>query len=419
MFGSTALDVAIGLVLAFLSVSLICSAIREFIETLLKSRAMDLERGLRELLGSSNAAGMVFNHPVIKGLYGGTYLSSKLKGVWGWVSGAGGGQSMGIGARRALPSYIPANQFAVALLDLLTQGDLATLPATGAAAAGVAAAGVAPAVPPAPAAPAAAPAPVTIASLRASAALIQDTTVQRVLVSALDMAGDDIQKARANLENWFNGTMDRVSGWYKRRTQFILFAIGLCAAVVLNVDAITIATHLGSDEPLRQAIVASASAIVQAGEKTDATPKPGNANGGQSKPADQANGQSPAVAAPPAAGEPAASGGAAASGSPSLTQEWESIAGLQANLEAIGLPIGWRDWSPVPQSTQVCSQSAKTEECQLVFDWCSWSLAQMILGWLITAFAVTLGAPFWFDVLNSFMKMRGTIKPDEKKQKAA
>jgi len=34
----------------------------------------------------------------------------------------------------------------------------------------------------------------------------------------------------------------------------------------------------------------------------------------------------------------------------------------------------------------------------------------MILGWLITAFAVSLGAPFWFDLLNKFVNIRASGK---------
>jgi hypothetical protein len=37
-----------------------------------------------------------------------------------------------------------------------------------------------------------------------------------------------------------------------------------------------------------------------------------------------------------------------------------------------------------------------------------------IFGWLLTAFAVCLGAPFWFDVLNKFIVVRSTVKPREK-----
>jgi hypothetical protein len=38
------------------------------------------------------------------------------------------------------------------------------------------------------------------------------------------------------------------------------------------------------------------------------------------------------------------------------------------------------------------------------------------LGWLATAFAISLGAPFWFDLLNKVMVVRSTVKPREKSQ---
>ncbi len=42
-----------------------------------------------------------------------------------------------------------------------------------------------------------------------------------------------------------------------------------------------------------------------------------------------------------------------------------------------------------------------------------------ILGWLLTAFAASMGAPFWFDVLNKVMEIRSTIKPKEKSPEEA
>jgi hypothetical protein len=44
--------------------------------------------------------------------------------------------------------------------------------------------------------------------------------------------------------------------------------------------------------------------------------------------------------------------------------------------------------------------------------WTGWALR--ILGWLVTALALSLGAPFWFDLLNKFIVVRGTVKPKEK-----
>ena len=34
----------------------------------------------------------------------------------------------------------------------------------------------------------------------------------------------------------------------------------------------------------------------------------------------------------------------------------------------------------------------------------------------MTGFALSLGAPFWFDMLNKFMVVRATVKPHEKSQ---
>src|SRR6185436_16022170 len=37
-----------------------------------------------------------------------------------------------------------------------------------------------------------------------------------------------------------------------------------------------------------------------------------------------------------------------------------------------------------------------------------------LAGWLLTIFGISLGAPFWFDVLNKFIVVRATVKPAEK-----
>ena len=35
-----------------------------------------------------------------------------------------------------------------------------------------------------------------------------------------------------------------------------------------------------------------------------------------------------------------------------------------------------------------------------------------IVGWILTAFAISLGAPFWFDLLNKIMMLRGGKKTE-------
>ena len=252
MFGSDLLEIGIGLVLVFLCVSLICSAAREALETVMKTRALDLERGIRQLLADPEGTGLtkaLFDHPIIAGLFGGTYEPSKLKDTKG-ASGAGPGKSMSLKGRWDLPSYVPSGQFAAAILDLVARGPVPTEPPTKDA-------------PPAP------PPPLSVAGLRETAAKLDNEQVKRAVLSAIDYAGDDLNKVRENIETWFNGTMDRVSGWYKRRTQMILFLIGVIAAVILNVDAITIAHRISVDETLRKALVAQAESVVAKGEGND------------------------------------------------------------------------------------------------------------------------------------------------------
>jgi len=65
MFGSELLDVAIGTTFVFLLLSLICSAVNELLETRLKNRAGDLEKGIIGLLGSQQ--GLILACTPIKG----------------------------------------------------------------------------------------------------------------------------------------------------------------------------------------------------------------------------------------------------------------------------------------------------------------------------------------------------------------
>jgi hypothetical protein len=97
MFGSPILDVAIGLVFVYLLLSLIATALRETMEAWMKSRAGQLELGIRTLLqdlSGDDLARKVYEHPLIYGLYGGKYEPP-----------AGGGQRIRRGS--SLPSYIP------------------------------------------------------------------------------------------------------------------------------------------------------------------------------------------------------------------------------------------------------------------------------------------------------------------------
>ena len=91
-----------------------------------------------------------------------------------------------------------------------------------------------------------------------------------------------------------------------------------------------------------------------------------------------------------------------AKGSASASADYEKAKG---ELDSIKLPIGWTaGWTALGGESPRASR-----------EWFSTWFAQ-IFGWLLTAFAATLGAPFWFDVLNKVMVSRSTVKPREKSQ---
>ena len=217
--------------------------------------------------------------------------------------------------------------------------------------------------------------------------LIENPKLQRAVLSAVDMAQGSLDKVQANLEAWFNATMDRVSGWYKRRTQDILFWLGLSVAAALNIDAITITQRLTSDKDLRHAAVAQAEAIVSGAHANSGTPGDNSA----------------------------------------LTKlKNDSFSELTKDLQDIGFPVGWelKEGRPYP-SAQACqwrldkfdaipntvqADTQKSRECSVE----GGVIPKLVLGWLVTALAVMLGAPFWFDILNKFMVVRSTVKPHEK-----
>jgi hypothetical protein len=82
--------------------------------------------------------------------------------------------------------------------------------------------------------------------------------VKRRLDPLLRTAGGDLETYRKSIEAWFDDSMARVSGWYKRKAQVILIVIGACMVVALNADTLSIGERLWTDQTVRAAIVQQA-----------------------------------------------------------------------------------------------------------------------------------------------------------------
>lgn len=190
--------------------------------------------------------------------------------------------------------------------------------------------------------------------------------------------------ARVSVEKWFDDSMDRLSGWYKRRAQSMAFAIGIGVAVILNGDTLALAQQLWREPVVRQALVAQAEAYVNQ----------------QPNPSQQ----------PPTADE---------------------LAKLQAEFTNLDIPIGWigtpidlDDNLMVPgiegAPARVCTPGATSADevyglqvgklCYPIIntpylrDFTGWALK--IFGLLVSGLAAAQGAPFWFDILKKVVSIR-------------
>jgi hypothetical protein len=324
MFGLQILDIAIGLIFVYLLLALICTTVSELLAGLLNRRSRNLFIGIRGLLEDEDVKlknpqapndpkgnGLVdlfYTHPLIKALHG--------RRMWG--------------EGKSKPSYIPSRTFALALLDIIWSANLNNdrNPNND----------------------------WNIDAIRAAIkALPDDSDIRRTLLILLEEAESDLVKFRESIEAWFNNAMERASGWYKRRTQEIVFVIAVVVTSAVNADTIQIAKTLANDAALREALVA------QAQEFAKNPPQASQVAVGQSQ-------------------------GASAAGA--AQSHTDIIKENTVTLQNLGLKLGWQD------------------ESQARINW-----VNKIFGLLLTALAVSMGAPFWFDTLNRIISVRASGKP--------
>jgi hypothetical protein len=308
----TLLDVAIGMVMIYSLLSLICSTINEGISSVFALRAATLEKGLENLLGS-DLAKQVYDHHLVQGLVQKDILIR--------------------GKRK--PSYIPTRTFVLSLLDTLSNGF-----------------------------------PASADDVRLAVQKIPDANVQRALLALVDDARGDLDAIKKNFGVWFDHSMDRVSGWYRRKVQMIILLLGILASFGIGVDTIATVKLLWGDSVLRSALVDAAQAEV-------------------------AKRQPPPQPAAQAAAAPAA---------PNFDQVGKNLKALQSQLNSLEIPTYpinavCAEWDTV-QKPRPCPKGWSS----LLGFW----LRRHWLGFIITSAALSLGAPFWFDLLNKLVSMRST-----------
>jgi hypothetical protein len=189
-----------------------------------------------------------------------------------------------------------------------------------------------------------------------------------------------LARARENVEEWFNDSMDRVSGAFKRYSQMMALIIGFVVALLLNVDSINLTIYLWREPAVRQALAENAANFELPQEQLESNPE-------------------------------------------------QAMQDFRKQFVGLNLPIGWvineskgsalsnNDCQLFPSSEQTfgipvfasnkCINPSQSNNQS--------NIALKFIGILLTALAARQGAPFWFDILKRFVNLRSTgTNPDEK-----
>ena len=193
-------DVALGLILLYSVLSLVASVVKEWISTLFGLRAKNLRKGIQTLIGDDYAT-RLYGHPLVSTL----------------------------AREKKLPSYIGSGTFASSLVDVLAHGEDGK----------------------------------RIAGMEDKAAgfvdNVNDDPVLGPALRALSSAGaKTVADLRSEIAAWFDESMNRVSGWYRRRTQMIILAIGAVVTVTANASTVHVVRDLWQDDALRYAVAQEA-----------------------------------------------------------------------------------------------------------------------------------------------------------------
>ncbi len=388
MFGSDILGVAIGIVFIYLLGSLVVTTVNEWISRMFAIRAKNLEAGIRELLDGEDVAAAagaaakaaaladgkteaaaetaaetaaevaaaatggigtvaktfkekLFEHPLVFGTY--------KVGMWDRLRRKGD--------KAGRPSYIDPKAVSAVLFDeFMTAGN---------SKAGLGES--------------------KIASAEAALTKIEDAIdadnqipphLKKLMQTFVNDANTTLKdseakvaKIRKDIETWFDGSMSRVSGWYKRKMQTVSIIVALGVAIFLNIDSIAVTQTLWNDQAVRDQVVASAEGY--AAQNAD-------------KPLDSE--------------------------------------GAKKNLEGLNLPIGWDklsgnfsiDKGDDPDRVFPGSLNPGRAGGAGVLKW---------IGLLVSGIAISLGSQFWFDILGKLINLRGaggkpnTTKRDEDDEK--
>lgn len=160
----------------------------------------------------------------------------------------------------------------------------------------------------------------------------------------IDDLTEEANQFKNEVETWFDRSMDRASGVYKRNAKGVAILIGILVAVLTNTDTLHLVKRLSQDSVIRSAITQ------RANQKEDF-----------------------------------------------LTNR-DTRREIEQVLGDASVPIGWQNINQ--QFERLDPKYPNSVYISI------WQGFKLICGWILSGLAVAMGAPFWFDILNKLINVR-------------
>lgn len=236
--------------------------------------------------------------------------------------------------------------------------------------------------------------------------IVLDEETAKYVFSLWYESHGDLIKFKLQLETWFDRTMEQCLEWYKRKIQVVLLVLGFFMAWIFNADTFRIVLILSDDKDAREKLVTMASAYSQ-NKAINEADTPGKKNNRILETLDVSEAKLKTDIA-----EAKSILGLGSWPPNKVTVSIDSITKKKIYTPAIdssglseddmGILEGEIHFVPAT----IWKFKINTKKWGFFFN----LLCSHFWGYLITALAISLGAPFWFDLLNKVMRLRTAVK---------
>ncbi|NET33373.1 MAG: hypothetical protein F6K19_15355 [Cyanothece sp. SIO1E1] len=160
---------------------------------------------------------------------------------------------------------------------------------------------------------------------------------------------EDVEELRAEVASWFDRSMERASGVYKRNAKLIAIMIGFVVAIATNADTVHIVQRLSVDQALRSVISQSSQDIAEQNINLE-----------------------------------------------------DALDAVDEAAENIPLPVGWGEFNRSKQRAEATKWATHMGNIGFA--------SRYALGWLLSGIAVSMGASFWYGLLGKIVDVRNVGK---------